>query len=62
MFGSDDRTFCTADCAMKETCSRNPAQIIEKQYPHSYADFSRVCMAYEPKEYDDDESEGADDE
>jgi len=50
MFGSDDRTFCTADCAMKETCSRNPAQIIEKQYPHSYADFSRVCMAYEPKE------------
>ena len=44
----DDMTFCTADCAMKEHCYRNPKLIKEPQYPHSYADFSKNCMAYQP--------------
>lgn len=49
MFGTDDITFCTADCAMKDSCYRNPALIKEPQYPHSFADFSKNCMAYEPQ-------------
>lgn len=50
MFGSDDITFCIADCAMKDKCYRNPEYIKEPQYPHSYADFSKSCMAYNPKQ------------
>jgi len=50
MFGTDDMTFCTADCAMKDKCYRNPALIKEQQYPHSFADFSKNCMVYEPKD------------
>lgn len=53
MFGTDDMTFCTADCAMKDECYRNPALIKEPQYPHSYADFSNNCMAYEPRDHED---------
>ena len=50
MFGLEDMTYCTADCAMKDSCYRNPALIKEPQYSHSFADFSKNCMAYEPKE------------
>ena len=50
MFGLEDMTYCTADCAMKDGCYRNPALIKEPQYPHSFADFSKNCMAYEPKD------------
>lgn len=53
MFGIEDITFCVADCKMKAQCYRNPELIKEPQYPHSYADFSRSCMAYEPRENDD---------
>lgn len=49
MFGLDDITYCIADCAEKKRCARNPALIEEPQYPHSYSDFSRVCVAYVPK-------------
>lgn len=48
----DDITFCWAHC--KTDCRRKPEHIILKDRPHSYADFSRVCMAYEPKEDEDD--------
>lgn len=44
----DDITFCTAKCATK--CRRKPRYIRLKDRPHSYADFSDKCMAYEPKE------------
>ena len=48
----DDITFCTADCEVD--CRRKPKYIFHKDRPHSYADFSRNCMAYEPKEDGDD--------
>ena len=44
----DDITFCTADC--KTDCRRKPKYIRLKDRPHSYADFSEVCMAYEGKD------------
>lgn len=43
----DDITFCVADC--ETDCRRKPKYIILKDRPHSYADFSKNCMAYEPK-------------
>lgn len=44
----DDITFCEADC--ETDCRRKPKYIILKDRPHSFADFSKNCMAYEPKE------------
>ena len=50
-FFGDDITFCTADCMTD--CRRKPKYIRIKDRPHSYADFSKNCMAYEPKEDDE---------
>lgn len=47
----DDITFCLANCSTK--CRRQPQYIRLKDRPHSYADFSKNCMAYEPKGADD---------
>ena len=44
----DDITFCEADC--ETDCRRKPKYIRLKDRPHSFADFSENCMAYEPKE------------
>ena len=43
----DDITFCTAEC--DTDCRRKPKYIRLKDRPHSFADFSDKCMAYEPK-------------
>lgn len=43
----DDITFCTADCAVD--CRRKPEYIFHRDRPHSFVDFSKECMAYEPK-------------
>ena len=53
----DDITFCTAECMVD--CRRNPKYIFHKNRPHSYSDFSGVCMAYEPKENDDAHGDGS---
>lgn len=42
----DDITFCTAKCMT--ACRRKPRYIRIKDRPHSFADFSDNCMAYEP--------------
>lgn len=47
---TEDMTYCLADCKNKETCYRNPDNIREHGIPHSYSDFSRVCMGYERRE------------
>ena len=47
---SEDMTYCIADCNNKGTCYRNPKRIREHNIPHSYADFSKVCMGYERKD------------
>lgn len=44
----DDMTFCVAEC--EADCRRKPEHIIDKTRPHSFADFSKDCPAYEPKE------------
>ena len=44
----DDITFCTANCEVD--CIRKPEYIFHKGRPHRFADFSKECMAYEPKE------------
>ena len=44
----DDITFCTAEC--ETDCVRKPSRIKLNDRPHSFADFSRNCMAYEPKD------------
>ena len=43
---SEDITYCTAECANKDTCERNPSRIKETWHPHSYSDFSEGCMGY----------------
>lgn len=43
----DDITFCTADC--ETPCRRKPEHIRLKDRPHSYSDFSEVCVEYKPK-------------
>ena len=43
----DDITFCTAECEVD--CMRKPSHIRLKDRPHSFADFSKNCMAYEPQ-------------
>lgn len=48
----DDITFCTADCEID--CRRKPKYIRIKERPHSFADFSESCMAYEPMEANND--------
>lgn len=45
---SDDITWCMAEC--KTDCPRQPRYIRDKTIPHSYADFSNVCMGYEQTE------------
>lgn len=50
-FASDDVTWCVANCVTD--CPRQPKYIRERMIPHSYADFSKSCMGYTPKEYDD---------
>ena len=45
---SDDITFCIAECNTK--CFRKPSRIRDRSIPHSFADFSKNCMAYEPKD------------
>lgn len=50
---SEDMTYCVANCKNKATCYRNPKRIKQYNIPHSYADFSKVCMGYEQ----DDEGE-----
>lgn len=47
----DDITFCAADC--DTPCRRKPKYIMLKDRPHSFANFSTNCMAYEPKEVGD---------
>lgn len=49
---SDDITWCMAECMTD--CPRKPKYIRDKSIPHSFADFSKNCMAYEPKEDEDD--------
>lgn len=46
----DDITFCMAKCSTE--CRRKPKYIRIKDRPHSFADFSNSCMAYEPQEED----------
>lgn len=46
-FVTDDITWCTAEC--ETDCPRKPKYIRNKTIPHSYADFSNNCMAYEPR-------------
>lgn len=48
---SDDITWCMAECLTD--CPRKPKYIRDNTIPHSFADFSSNCMAYTPKEYDD---------
>lgn len=50
-FPTDDITWCVADCVTD--CPRQPKYIRERMIPHSYADFSKSCMGYQPKEHDD---------
>lgn len=45
---SDDITWCVAECVTD--CPRQPKYIRDTTIPHSYSDFSKVCMAYEGKE------------
>lgn len=45
---SEDITFCTAEC--KTRCYRKPSRIKDHTIPHSFADLSKHCMAYEPKD------------
>lgn len=47
-FPTDDITWCWSDCATD--CPRQPKYIRDKTIPHSYADFSRNCMGYQPKD------------
>lgn len=52
---SDDITWCMAECMTD--CPRKPKYIRDKTIPHSFADFSSNCMAYESADLvgDDDE-------
>lgn len=50
-FPSDDITWCLAEC--KKDCPRQPRYIRDNTILHSFADFSSKCVAYTPKEYDD---------
>ena len=43
-FPTDDITWCMAECSTD--CPRKPMYIRDKTIPHSFADFSGVCMAY----------------
>ena len=43
---ADDITFCLARC--KTPCFRQPENIVDRTIPHSYADFSTTCSAYNP--------------
>lgn len=44
---SEDMTYCLANCKNMATCYRNPKRIKQHDIPHSYSDFSKVCMGYE---------------
>lgn len=46
-FPTDDITWCMAECATD--CPRKPRYIRDKLIPHSFADFSKGCMAYTEK-------------
>ena len=46
---SDDITWCTAECMTE--CPRKPKYIRDKTIPHSYADLSKECMAYESTDF-----------
>ena len=50
-FPTDDITWCMAECATD--CPRKPRYIRDKLIPHSFADFSKTCMAYVEKGADD---------
>lgn len=52
-FPTDDITWCWSDCVTD--CPRQPKYIRDNTIPHSFADFSSKCVAYTPKEYDDEE-------
>lgn len=43
---SEDITYCVANCKNKTKCYRNPKRIKQHNIPHSYSDFSKVCMGY----------------
>ena len=43
---NEDMTYCVANCKNKATCYRNPKRIKQHNIPHSYSDFSKVCMGY----------------
>ena len=49
----DDITFCTAHCCTD--CRRQPKYMRIKDRPHSFANFSANCMAYNPKERNGDD-------
>ena len=51
MWFGDDITWCMAKC--KTDCPRQPRYIRDKSIPHSFADFSKECMAYRMKGADD---------
>lgn len=50
-FPTDDITWCWSDCVTD--CPRQPKYIRDNTIPHSFSDFSSKCVAYTPKEYDD---------
>ena len=50
-FPTDDITWCMAECSTD--CPRKPMYIRDKTIPHSFADFSGVCMAYTGKGADE---------
>ena len=50
-FVTDDVTWCMAECSTD--CPRQPRYIRDKLIPHSFADFSKECMAYVEKGADD---------
>lgn len=50
-FATDDIAWCMANCSTD--CPRQPRYIRDKLIPHSFADFSKGCMAYTEKGADD---------
>lgn len=50
-FPTDDITWCWSDCVTD--CPRQPKYIRDNTKFHSFANFSSQCVAYTPKEYDD---------